>query len=244
VGRILPGKVASISPPRTRLTEHSHDDVIPKILARLDVELRAAGVELAQSLVAPDDAAASAMLRTGGYEHAADLLYLAAERESFPEQPISLPFELAPVRSNEARLAQIVDATYCGTLDCPRIDGLRRAADVLEGYRAVGDSGDQLWNVVREADNDVGCLLLADHSATRQREVVYVGLTPAVRGRGWGLELTRHAQWLARQAGCMRMVLAVDAANEPAIRVYATAGFRAWDRRSVWIKPLVVSPNR
>jgi hypothetical protein len=30
--------------------------------------------------------------------------------------------------------------------------------------------------------------------------------------------------------------LAVDAANEPAIRMYAAAGFQAWDRRSVYLK--------
>ena len=33
-----------------------------------------------------------------------------------------------------------------------------------------------------------------------------------------------------------RLVLAVDAANEPALRTYAAAGFQAWDRRSVFIR--------
>jgi hypothetical protein len=39
------------------------------------------------------------------------------------------------------------------------------------------------------------------------------------------------------------LVLAVDAANEPAIRMYSLAGFRAWDRRAVWIKPLNAGAN-
>jgi hypothetical protein len=38
-------------------------------------------------------------------------------------------------------------------------------------------------------------------------------------------------------------VLAVDAANEPAIRIYSVAGFRAWDRQAVWIKSLAGGPT-
>ena len=243
VGQVLPGNVASVSPPRIRAMDQG-EELARRLLRQLDIELRAESVQLAQTLLAPVDAAAAAMRRGGGYEHASDLLYMAAEADSFPEQAFPLPFELVPLSSDdEARLVRLVDATYVGTLDCPRIDGLRATADVLAGYRAVGESGDRLWRVVRAENADVGCLLLADHSSTRQYEVVYVGLTPEVRGRGWGLELTRHAQWLARQAGCDRLVLAVDAANEPAIRIYAAAGFRAWDRRAVWIKSFTESPT-
>ena len=42
----------------------------------------------------------------------------------------------------------------------------------------------------------------------------------------------------ARQAERKRLVLAVDAANEPALRMYAAAGFQAWDRRSVFVRVL------
>ncbi|HEX5102368.1 MAG TPA: GNAT family N-acetyltransferase, partial [Pirellulaceae bacterium] len=166
--------------------------------------------------------------------------YLAAEADSFPEHPLRLPFALAAAANLErASLIDLVDATYIGTLDCPRIDNLRKTADVIEGYQAVGASGSQLWKIVLgENDRRVGCLLIADHPSAKQWEIVYVGLVPEVRGRGWGLELTRHAQWLARQAKVERLVLAVDAANEPAIRIYAAAGFLAWDRRAIWIKPL------
>ena len=33
-------------------------------------------------------------------------------------------------------------------------------------------------------------------------------------------------------------MLAVDAANSPAIAVYAAAGFEVWDRRSVFLRKL------
>ena len=43
----------------------------------------------------------------------------------------------------------------------------------------------------------------------------------------WAVASTaaRYAQWLAREAGTQRLVLAVDAANEPAIAAYGTAAF-------------------
>ena len=39
------------------------------------------------------------------------------------------------------------------------------------------------------------------------------------------------------------MVLAVDAANEPAIRVYAAAGFREFDRKHGLDQVAAVTPN-
>ena len=241
--QVLPGRVASVTPPQTS-DSGDRGETARNLVIQLNAELHAEGVQLAQSLLAPEDLEGAKALRVGGYEHASDLLYMAAEAASFPDQSLALPFDLVPITTNDhARLERIVDATYVGTLDCPRIDGLRATADVIAGYRAVGESGDRLWRIVHAENEDVGCLLLADHSSTRQYEVVYVGLKPEVRGRGWGLELTRHAQWIARQADCKRLVLAVDAANEPAIRIYAAAGFRAWDRQAVWIKSFRESPT-
>ena len=43
---------------------------------------------------------------------------------------------------------------------------------------------------------------------------------------------------LSRRFGAQCTVLAVDAANEPAIGMYAAAGFAAWDRRSVFVRML------
>ncbi len=69
-------------------------------------------------------------------------------------------------------------------------------------------------------------------------ELIYQGIVPSARGRGLGTDVTRHAQWLAGQAGIQQLVLAVDAANEPALGVYAAAGFRAWESRWVFARLL------
>jgi ribosomal protein S18 acetylase RimI-like enzyme len=85
---------------------------------------------------------------------------------------------------------------------------------------------------------DVGVLLLADHPRAGHWELMYMGLVPEARGHGWGRHIARHAQWLARCAAVERIVLAVDAANRPALAMYERAGFAEWDRRSVFVRIL------
>ena len=162
---------------------------------------------------------------------------MSADARSFPSEQPHLEFNLEPFSpANHERLIRLIEATYRGSLDCPLVDGIRDTADVLAGYRAAGQFRLELWLLVQVGGRDVACLLLADHPAQDQFEIVYLGVCPECRGRGWGLALTRHAQWLAHRAGRSRVVLAVDAANAPAIAVYETAGFVAWDRRSLLVR--------
>jgi RimJ/RimL family protein N-acetyltransferase len=107
---------------------------------------------------------------------------------------------------------------------------------VLTGYQATGRFDPGHWRIVRSDGRDVGCLLLADHPAADQWELVYMGLVPAARGHGLGAEMIRFSQYLTGQAGRGRLVLAVDADNAPALALYASAGFLRWDRRSAFLR--------
>jgi RimJ/RimL family protein N-acetyltransferase len=89
-----------------------------------------------------------------------------------------------------------------------------------------------------DGEDDVGCLILTDYPEQDTWELIYMGLLPAARRKGYGAAIACHAQWLAGRAGRLRLVTAADAANEPALKVYAAAGFQAWDRRSVFIRIL------
>jgi GNAT superfamily N-acetyltransferase len=165
------------------------------------------------------------------------LLYLASQREAFPESPPSESLRYVAYSPDvHQRLARTIERTYVDSLDCLAIDRVRTIDDVLEGYRAGGRFDPARWLLVRSADADLGCVLLADDAANNSWELTYLGVVPEARGKGFGLAITRHAQWLARLAGCKRMVVAVDAENSPAIRVYAAAGFVAWDHRSVFLR--------
>jgi mycothiol synthase len=237
LAQVLPGKSAVVWPPQ--LTQRAPGEISMPLLSALDEHLAHAGVALAQVLLEQAAGPAAALLGAAGYVHAGDLLYMAAEAATFPLQPpaMDLGMEIASP-DDGARLARIVEATYQGSLDCPLVDGLRATADVLDGYRAVGIHREDLWWLARWQSSDAGCLLLADHPIQDQMEIVYLGVTPGCRGRNFGLQLTRWAQWQAQQARRCRLVLAVDAANRPAIAAYRTAGFVAWDQRSVFVRHL------
>jgi RimJ/RimL family protein N-acetyltransferase len=162
---------------------------------------------------------------------------MACEESAFPTQQPDGRLEFEPWSpAKEDRLARLVEATYAGTLDCPEMNNLRRTEDVLAGYRATGTFVPERWLFARLDGHDVGCLLLADHAAAGNMELVYMGVIPASRGKALGKELCLYAQWLTRQAGRTRLVAAVDAANLPAIRIYASVGFRAWDSRVVYLR--------
>jgi ribosomal protein S18 acetylase RimI-like enzyme len=63
-----------------------------------------------------------------------------------------------------------------------------------------------------------------------------MGVVPAARGRKCGERIIRFALGVAAKRGAERTVLAVDEANDPALRAYQRAGFVAWDRRIVYAR--------
>jgi ribosomal protein S18 acetylase RimI-like enzyme len=239
LAQVLVGKAAVVWPPQ--LAASAHVAIAQQLLDELRLELSELDVCLGQAVLESPSSAGALALETAGYVQAGDLAYLAADAATFPSAPPVLEFGLVAAASSEPeRLARVVEVTYRGSLDCPLVDGLRPTAEVLAGYRAVGQHRADWWLIAREQTargefRDLGCLLLADHPPQDQVEIVYLGIVPECRGRRWGLALARQAQWLARAAGRSRVVLAVDAANRPAIRAYESAGFVGWDRRSVFI---------
>jgi RimJ/RimL family protein N-acetyltransferase len=201
------------------------------------------GVREVHALLEDHNRGDEAALHSAGFSYLADLLYMVSRRSDFPRSQPDTPLEFEPFSSaDHHRLLQLVETTYEDTLDCPGLDGVRHAADALAGYRATGVFSPSRWLIVRHQGRDAGCLLLADHPAQRNWELVYMGLKVSARGQRFGLHMTRRAQWLVRQAGRHRLVLAVDAANRPARAVYEEAGFRQWGRRHALLK--VLSPSR
>jgi len=238
--QLMPGRVGSVWPPQTISLAPAAEAALTGKLFEAAKELAARyRIRLLQALLTTDAGPAAESLQAAGFEHIADLLYLVSSAQAFPTAAPaeSLEFERYVPEAAE-RFAAVIERTYQGTLDCPQLDGVRTIDEVLEGYRSVGQFSPDNWLLVRRDGRDIGCLLLADHPEQRIRELVYMGIVPEARGAGLGLTLARQAQWLAKRAGAERLVLAVDAANTPALRMYSAAGFVAWDRRSVFTKVL------
>lgn len=74
-----------------------------------------------------------------------------------------------------------------------------------------------------------GCALL--RTAGGEAEVLTIAVTPGARRRGLGAALLDACLAAAAAAGAGRLLLEVSAANEPAISLYARAGFAEIGRR-------------
>ena len=241
-GQPQPGNTAIFWPPQ--LAAGTDPCIAAELSQAVVGSLDAAGVGMTQVVLPDRQTNATPTIESVGFQYLVDLLYLTSEtsaagqRNRVPtrSEPAD-PLQFVPyAESQRKRLCDLVEQTYEGTRDCPAMNGRRTIDEVVDGYRATGVFQPQHWQIVRAGQQDVGVLLLAEHRAASHFELVYMGLVPAARGRGWGLHVTRQAQQIAANAGAERLVLAVDAANLPALAMYRDAGFVAWDRRAVFVR--------
>ncbi len=233
---VLPGRVASIIGPQVA-GDHSMT-VAEELIAAADRFVADCGVRVAQTLVETDDDTKQQWFAAAGYDHDIVIDYLVCPLDKTPPPAggrRALEFVTYSAERHD-RLAAVLQATFQGTQDCPVLNRVRHPDDVLAGYRAVGRFSPQRWFILRAGGRDVGCLMLADHPADNQWELVYIGLVPAARGVGFGTDATQFAQQQAVSAGRRRLILAVDAGNVPAQAVYRKTGFVAWDRKRALLR--------
>jgi ribosomal protein S18 acetylase RimI-like enzyme len=235
LAEVQPGRTAVVGCPQT--LPGQPPEVAGAVLTYVIEQLRQGGVTLVQAVPPTHATTHAEQFVAAGLQPACELLYLVSVSADFPADCPDVGLELIPYESSRHdRLVHVIERTYEGSLDCPQFATGRSLEDVVAGYRAVGEFDPARWLIVRQTGADVGCLLLADHPDNNACELVYMGAIPEARGRGLGVALVRHAQWLTAQAGRERLSAAVDADNSPAIAAYAAAGFTGWDRRTVFLR--------
>jgi ribosomal protein S18 acetylase RimI-like enzyme len=235
-GQRQSGNIAFFWPPQ--LVPGEDPNTARRLAEAVLGELDETAIEMTQVLLPTCDSSAVPLLKNLGFAHLAELWYLSCEAACFPAAPPDvgeLAFE-AYNGAKRARLAAVVEQTYEQTLDCIALNGRRIIDDVINGYEGTGVFRPENWRIVSRRGQDVGVLLLADHPQARHWELIYMGLVPEQRRQGLGRQITEYAKWLARSAGVERIVLAVDATNSPALRMYGKAGFQSWDRRTVYVR--------
>lgn len=205
-------------------------------------DYRARGFRVAQALVdrsAPRQGGAD--LTRAGLPRVTDLDYLGRDTAPpLPAAPAVPRFSWTSLAAvPEAEFAEVLRATYVGSLDMPELESLRALGDVLESHRAGGGFDPGRWHLGRLATEPASAALVL-LSAPPDRdawEVAYLGLTPPARGRGLGRAALAYALDRARPH-TTRLELAVDVRNHPAGRLYRATGFTPFDRRAVHVAPL------
>jgi ribosomal protein S18 acetylase RimI-like enzyme len=229
------------------------------------------GCTLVQALLEERERDVGVALQAEGFTGLGELAYLRRplagasvdpEVDAAPAWPegvavrslAELEAEGLTAEAREAMLGQALTASYEQTLDCPELCGLRDIDDVIASHTSVGVFDPALWWIVSDASGPQGCLLLSvvpDHDSI---ELVYIGLSPTVRGKGLAsmlmsmgiAALYRRAVVRAGPQSASRarirasggLTCAVDMRNGPALRLYQRLGFVRTGLRLPWVKSL------
>lgn len=205
--------------------------------------------KIAQSLPDPREYWAVEAFTSAGFIKVGDLAYLRRplhRRNQSPATPESWPdgLSVTPLSSitdpaqRERLLIECLDASYQETLDCPELCGLRETRDVLSSHRTTGIFDPALWWIALNHGRPEGCILLSRCPESRSVELVYLGLSPGLRGRGIAHRLLEMGASRAAGPNIDEMTCAVDQRNAPALALYRRSGFSSFAQRVALVRPL------
>lgn len=203
---------------------------------------KALEVQVAQGLPDPKEHWSVRALLDSGFITVGHLSYMRrpiGDRTGMPATPPVWPegVEVVPLthldpKSWDETLVAALNRTYLATLDCPELCGMRTTEDILASHKATGVFDPALWWVFLRQGEAHGCLLLTRCPEQRTLELVYLGISPELRGRGLS-----HAALamgiLSARPSCVgwNVACAVDLRNVPALKVYGRLGFRSFSER-------------
>ena len=244
-----------------------HASLIQQLQIDLMQRLEERGVRFVQWALDPQAESSSTRWCSGfGFDQIATLDYLSGEKnaglQNGDQNPNTLHFRplLWDPPSEFDSFAQLVESTYDDTLDCPRLGEFRTASETLRGYQAGPAFAPTLWfritDSVDESSLPIGCLILAKHENSPNPnnpdpepaaeasgtepvlEIVYMGIVPEARGRGYGKCLVDGAFAAVADAGGTKLILGVDRANTPARTIYDRMGLRPMLSETIWVRKL------
>ena len=227
-----------VSPGRTMLLFGAPAPVADAAALAVGVEAvcehhAARGVQLAQALIDPADAATTAAYAARAFTPVAELLYLQRSvRRSAAAPPTPPGLRVDPYSpATHAGFAAAIAASYRDSLDCPPLNGVRDIEDVVAGHKAAGEFDPGDWFLLSDDGSTatgapLGVLLLGLNTTGEGMELVYLGLAPAARGRGLGGYLMRLAEARSAERKARHLSLAVDAENAPALALYHRHGLQ------------------
>jgi ribosomal protein S18 acetylase RimI-like enzyme len=245
---VSPGRTMLLFTP-TRLPPDSGGIDVQHVARRLTNEVcehwRARGVHLAQLLFDPRHDHIRDLYGACGFEALAELIYLHRTVRHAPDvAPLPDGYTLQNyTAASHAAFAQAIVDSYEGSLDCPALNGRRDVQDVIAGHKATGAFDPSLWYLLSEDEQPRGVLVLSPTHTGNSLELVYLGLTPAARGRQLGDALMRRALADVVRAGRAELTLAVDAVNAPALRLYYRHGLKRIGSRIALMRDLRPAPQ-
>ena len=233
----VPGASAMVWPPQA-ISAVNLVDIEDQLLEYGMQWLRQLGTRLVQALLLPTESDLAKPLLRSGFTHVTNLEYLRHTLRLLDERPPSKESRyvfIAYSTCDRDIFNQTLLATYCDTLDCPEVNGVRDIQEIIEGHRSQGIHDPERWWLAFDNGQPAGVLLLTDVPEWSGWDVSYIGVVPSFRRKGLGTALTRKALFEARSAGAAQLTLALDIRNTPASQLYRSQGFTPFDERQVYL---------
>ena len=233
--------VTLVWPPVISCQAHDPKAVENALMKRLCEEIDLKQSTLAQVLLAPDDTAEFELISRFGFEHLTDLFFMARTLTSDDFQLSQNDGEVEFDTFDDSRadeFADVIERTYQHSLDCPFLDGFRSGRSALVSHRLSGQFDPAGWRLYRKGTESIGVALMSEHPEQNAIELVYFGIVPEFRGRGYGRRLLADCVQGAAITGRGVLFLAVDCGNIYANDLYGELNFSELARRRVMARRL------
>ncbi len=236
---LLGARVAALAGVRA---VNNHTPTAAALLSQLVAQVRAEGVVQVQAILDGTESVAEEIVEQAGFVALAELQQLALrlplnEGQNGQLDTAPLPTGLKWIAARDvprAKMIQLLAHTFIETLDCPALNGMRTPEDVLDGFLDGQELTQQhSWWILAGEDKYIGCSLV-NRLPNNAAELVYMGLGPTSRGRGYGKLLLEQGIRSALELRVEMFLAAVDCANWPATRLYFQAGFQEHARVQAW----------
>ncbi|MCL2624143.1 MAG: GNAT family N-acetyltransferase [Planctomycetaceae bacterium] len=196
---------------------------------------------LVMVLVDCQQSADEVVLGRYGFEKISELLNLNAERTVFPTHCPADRLSFRPYRDEQWDImVALVEKTYKNTLDFPRLTGYVPTEYILHGYQENHIFDPALWFFIEFQSRTIGALLLTQMDHSNHLELTYLGLAEEFRGRGFSREIVQFSQYIAGRKKKSHLLVAVDAANIPALNTYLHCHFQLHDQKEIYVRFLHV----
>ena len=206
--------------------------------------LRDQPITLAQALLDPGARDEHRIFEAGGFNRLAQLDYLERPIPRFKTITSPTLDEDVTIEAwnpeERKKMISLLESTYKDTLDCPGLTGMRSTNDILEGHIASGVFTPKWWHVLHVDGKPEGVALFNRSSDGNTIELVYLGISREIRGRGLGKILLTHGLSALDGESGRAIVLAVDRENSPAIHLYRRLGFRVSVKRVAYVRQVPI----
>jgi ribosomal protein S18 acetylase RimI-like enzyme len=239
--------VLMLGEPESALWSNGHQERAACISAACGHLAAGGAVRLAQTLPEPRQEWAVGAFSDAGFMKVGDLAYLRRgvqplSRMATDDLPAGITVRnVRGMRAGDEDrilLLAALERTYVDTLDCPELCGMRETPDVLESHQSTGEWTARLWWLVFKDGEPQGCMLFNRVPEQGSVELVYLGLSPALRGQGLGYRLMELGLEAALRTDATQVTCAVDLRNGPAQKLYSRLGFQEFGRRVAMVRPI------